>query len=236
MTLLSVEGLSVLYGPIIAVRDLTLHVDAGEIVCLVGPNGAGKSSTTLAIAGALRPASGRILLDGKDIAGHAAEKLAGAGISLVPEGRRIFGRMTVQDNLVAACLPGRRPSDDPGIFDLFPILRSRLGQLAGLLSGGEQQQLAIARAMLRKPRLMIVDEPSLGLSPRFVSIVFDALRHLRDQGVSLLVVEQSARRAFGLADRIYLMRSGSVSMSGRSDALAADPNFEAAYFGKGKVE
>lgn len=236
MTLLSVERLSVRYGPIIAVRDLTLHVDAGEIVCLVGPNGAGKSSTTLAIAGALRPAAGRIELDGKDIAGQAAERLAAVGISLVPEGRRIFGRMTVQDNLIAACLPGRRPADDPGIFDLFPILRSRMGQLAGLLSGGEQQQLAIARAMLRKPRLMIVDEPSLGLSPRFVGIVFDALRHLRDQGVSLLIVEQSARRALGLADRIYLMRSGTVMMTGRSESLATDPSFEAAYFGKENAE
>ncbi len=232
MTLLTVKGLSVRYGPIIAVRHLDLDVDVGEIVCLVGPNGAGKSSTTLAIAGALLPSAGTILMDGKDIARQPAERLAMAGMSLVPEGRRIFGRMTVQDNLIAACLPGRRPSDDPEIFSLFPILRERMGQLAGLLSGGEQQQLAIARAMLRKPRLMIVDEPSLGLSPRFVDIVFGALRQLRDQGVSLLVVEQSARRALGLADRIYLMRSGEVVMAGRSESLAQDPEFEAAYFGK----
>jgi branched-chain amino acid transport system ATP-binding protein len=140
--------------------------------------------------------------------------------------------MTVQDNLIAACLPGRRPADDPEIFSLFPILRERMGQLAGLLSGGEQQQLAIARAMLRKPRLMIVDEPSLGLSPRFVDIVFGALQQLRSQGVSLLVVEQSARRALGLADRIYLMRSGEVVMKGAASSLAQDPEFEAAYFGK----
>jgi branched-chain amino acid transport system ATP-binding protein len=232
MTLLTVKGLSVRYGPIIAVRHLDLDVDVGEIVCLVGPNGAGKSSTTLAIAGALLPSAGTILMDGKDIARQPAERLAMAGMSLVPEGRRIFGRMTVQDNLIAACLPGRRPSDDPEIFSLFPILRERMGQLAGLLSGGEQQQLAIARAMLRKPRLMIVDEPSLGLSPRFVDIVFGALRQLRDHGVSLLVVEQSARRALGLADRIYLMRSGEVVMAGRSESLAQDPEFEAAYFGK----
>ena len=201
MNLLSVKGLSVRYGPIIAVRHLDLDVDVGEIVCLVGPNGAGKSSSTLAIAGALLPSAGTIHLDGKDIARQPAERLAMAGVSLVPEGRRIFGRMTVQDNLIAACLPGRRPFDDPEIFSLFPILRERMGQFAGLLSGGEQQQLAIARAMLRKPRLMIVDEPSLGLSPRFVDIVFGALRQLRNQGVSLLVVEQSARRALGLADR-----------------------------------
>ncbi len=232
MNLLSVKGLSVRYGPIIAVRHLDLDVDVGEIVCLVGPNGAGKSSSTLAIAGALLPSAGTIHLDGKDIARQPAERLAMAGVSLVPEGRRIFGRMTVQDNLIAACLPGRRPFDDPEIFSLFPILRERMGQFAGLLSGGEQQQLAIARAMLRKPRLMIVDEPSLGLSPRFVDIVFGALRQLRNQGVSLLVVEQSARRALGLADRIYLMRSGEVVMTGRSGSLAQDPEFEAAYFGK----
>lgn len=232
MNLLSVKGLSVRYGPIIAVRHLDIEVDVGEIVCLVGPNGAGKSSSTLAIAGALLPSAGTIHLDGKDIARQPAERLANAGVSLVPEGRRIFGRMTVQDNLIAACLPGRKPSDDPEIFSLFPILRERMGQLAGLLSGGEQQQLAIARAMLRKPRLMIVDEPSLGLSPRFVEIVFGALRQLRNQGVSLLVVEQSARRALGLADRVYLMRSGEVVMTGRSEALAQDPQFEAAYFGK----
>ncbi len=232
MSLLAVKDLTVSYGAIVAVRDLNLEVNAGEIVCLVGPNGAGKSSTTLAIAGALRPSKGAILLDGIDIARHPAERLAAAGISLIPEGRRIFGRMTVHDNLIAACLPGRRPSDDPEIFSLFPILRDRMGQLAGLLSGGEQQQLAIARAMLRKPRLMIVDEPSLGLSPRFVDIVFGALRQLRSQGVSLLVVEQSARRALGLADRIYLMRSGAVVMAGRAQTLAHDPEFETAYFGK----
>lgn len=232
MTLLAVKNLSVSYGPILAVRDLDIEVNTGEIVCLVGPNGAGKSSTTLAIAGALRPAKGTIHLDGKDIALQPPERLAMAGISLVPEGRRIFGRMTVHDNLLAACLPGRKPVDDPEIFVLFPILRERMSQLAGLLSGGEQQQLAIARAMLRKPRLMIVDEPSLGLSPRFVDIVFGSLRQLRNRGVSLLVVEQSARRALGLADRIYLMRSGTVVMAGKAETLVNNPEFEAAYFGK----
>ena len=231
MSVLEIRDLVVRYGPITAVRGVDLDVQKAEIVCLVGPNGAGKSSTTLAIAGAIRPIKGSILFEGADIAAQPAEKLALAGISLVPEGRRIFGRMTVRDNLVAACLPRRKPEDDPRIFSLFPILQERRGQLAGLLSGGEQQQLAIARAMLRKPRLMIVDEPSLGLSPRYVEVVFSALRELRKQGVSLLVVEQSARRAMTIADRIYLMRSGHVVMSGHTETLAHNPQFEASYFG-----
>lgn len=231
MTLLSATGLAVHFGPIVAVRGVSLSLAAGEILCLVGPNGAGKSSTTLALSGAVRPAAGSVLFDGADITQSSAEDRSDLGIALVPEGRRVFQRLSVADNLLVACRPGLRPQDDGWLFDLFPILRERLRQQAGLLSGGEQQQLAIARAMLRRPRVLIVDEPSLGLSPRFVQVVFDALRVLRDRGVALIVVEQSARRALTLADRIALMRSGRVVIEGRSTDLAGNPDFDRAYFG-----
>lgn len=231
MTLLAADRLEVRYGPIIAVRGLSLTLNAGEILCLVGPNGAGKSSTTLALSGAVRAAAGTVQLDGKDIIQTSAEDRSDLGVALVPEGRRIFQRMTVADNLLVACRPGLRPEDDDWLLDLFPILRSRMRQQAGLLSGGEQQQLAIARAMLRRPRVLIVDEPSLGLSPRFVQVVYDAMRVLRDRGVALLVVEQSARRAMSLADRVALMRSGRVVIEGRSTELAGNADFDKAYFG-----
>lgn len=231
MTLLAADGLEVRYGPIIAVRGLSLTLNAGEILCLVGPNGAGKSSTTLALSGAVRAAAGTVQFDTKDITQTSAEDRSDLGVALVPEGRRIFQRMTVADNLLVACRPGLRPQDDDWLLDLFPILRSRLRQQAGLLSGGEQQQLAIARAMLRRPRVLIVDEPSLGLSPRFVQVVYDAMRVLRDRGVALLVVEQSARRAMALADRVALMRSGRVVIEGRPGELAGNPDFDKAYFG-----
>lgn len=234
--LLRVEGLCVEYHKVPAVRDLTFAIGEGEIVALVGPNGAGKSTTAMTIAGLVRRTAGQIEFEGADIARLPPERIARIGVSLVPEGRRIFGRMSVHDNLlVGTRMPrasGEVAEQLDRVYTLFPILAERRAGAAGQLSGGEQQQLAIARAMLTQPRLMIVDEPSLGLAPRFVDLVFETFARLRGEGLTILVIEQSSRRALALADRLYLLRSGSLAMSGKASELASDPAFEAAYFGE----
>ena len=236
--LLEVRNLFVRYGGVSAVRDLSFEVNEGEIVCFVGQNGAGKSTTAHAITGVVPPAEGEIRFLGNSIRGMNSEEIVSAGIGLIPEGRRIFSRLTVGENLAAASglRGGLKKSRDiyERVLTLFPILNERINGLAGQLSGGEQQQLAIARAMLTRPRLLIVDEPSLGLAPLVVERVFDALRALRNEGTALMVVEQSARRALTLADRVYLMRSGSLVLEGRSEDLRNSDSFEAGYFGTGK--
>jgi branched-chain amino acid transport system ATP-binding protein len=239
MILLEVRNLVVRYGGVTAVRDLSFDVREGEIVCFVGQNGAGKSTTAHAISGVVIPAEGDIRFLGQSVKGKNPEAIVSLGIGLIPEGRRIFSRMTVRENLAAASgmRGGLRASKDllDRVLTLFPILAERINGIAGQLSGGEQQQLAIARAMLTRPRLLIVDEPSLGLAPLVVDRVFETLRSLREEGTTLLVVEQSARRALTLADRVYLMRSGSLVMEGRSDDLRGNDAFEAGYFGTGKA-
>jgi branched-chain amino acid transport system ATP-binding protein len=233
--LLAVEGLEVRYGKVPAVRGLTFHVELGEIVCFVGPNGAGKSTTTLAIAGVIRPAAGDIRFDGRSIVGHSPEWIAKAGVSLVPEGRHVFPSLSVKENLGVAANLRRWSGNGAALLDrilgLFPILRERFFGPAGALSGGEQQQLVIARALLTEPRLLIVDEPSLGLAPLFVELVISTFAKLREEGQTLLIVEQSTRRALTLADRLYLIRSGRCVLDGHSQQLAADHTLEAAYFG-----
>ena len=233
--LLEVRNLEVRYGTVPAVRDIDFHVAKGEIVCFIGANGAGKSTTMLAIAGVLHPHRGEIQFGSRSIVGLAPEDIAAMGIGLVPEGRRIFGRMTVRENLVVASglrggMAAQRPTLDL-IFDLFPILRERFESKAGNLSGGEQQQLAIARALLTKPELLIVDEPSLGLAPKFVDLVYKTFARLRDSGVTLLLVEQSMRRALSLADRVYLLQSGSIAVHGPAAELANRSDIEHVYFG-----
>jgi branched-chain amino acid transport system ATP-binding protein len=233
--MLSGDGLEIRYGAVPAVREVTFRVDEGEIVCFVGPNGAGKSTTTLAIAGVLKPAKGAILFQSRPIVGLDSETIVSLGIGLVPEGRRIFTRLTVRENLVVAC--GLRgglksvASIHERILELFPILRARYNSYAGHLSGGEQQQLAIARTLLTKPTLLIVDEPSLGLAPKYVDVVLDTLREVRKDGTTLLVVEQSMKRALSFADRIYVMRSGRVVLEGASSQLASHTDLESVYFG-----
>jgi branched-chain amino acid transport system ATP-binding protein len=234
--LLEVSNLRVDYHKVPAVRGLNLRIAEKEVVCMVGPNGAGKSTTTMTIAGVKRPTAGQILLDGVDISRATPEAVAAMGVSLVPEGRRIFGRMSVRENLLVGA-PLARSGGQQGqsldrMYDLFPILGQRQNQAAGQLSGGEQQQLAIARAMMTSPRLLIVDEPSLGLAPQFVDLVFGTFTRLRDEGVTILVVEQSSKRALALADRLYLVRSGGVVMEGPVDELMENAAFEAAYFGE----
>jgi len=233
--LLEVESLEVRYGTVPAVRDVSFHVETGEIVCFIGANGAGKSTTMLAVAGVLHPARGDIQFDSRSIVGLAPEQVAALGIGLVPEGRRIFGRLTVRENLVVASglrggMAAQKQTLDV-IFNLFPILRERYDGRAGNLSGGEQQQLAIARALLTKPRLLIMDEPSLGLAPKFVDLVYETFVRLRNSGVTLLLVEQSMRRALSLADRIYFFQSGQVVLHGKAAELAGRSDLEHLYLG-----
>ncbi len=236
--LLSVDELHVHYGRLAAVRGVSIEVEEGEIVCIVGPNGAGKSTTLLTISGVLSPTSGAITFDGEPLTGIAPENIARRGISLVPEGRHIFSRLTVEENLGI----GTRIRNDQiqikediqRLLDQFPFFRSRFRDPAGKLSGGEQQQLAIGRALLTKPRIMMVDEPSLGLAPRIVDQVYEILTQLREkEGLAILIVEQSAQRAVQLADRIYVLRNGEITLEGTAETLADGKKFEEAYFGFG---
>jgi branched-chain amino acid transport system ATP-binding protein len=233
--LLAVSGIVVRYGAITAVRGIDLEVRDGEIVALVGPNGAGKTSLLSAIAGIVAPLAGSLLLRGEPLVHLRLEEVCRRGIALVPEGRHIFSTLTVQENLLLGATI-RNDSDSVAAeitkyFSMFPILRERRKQPAGQLSGGEQQQLAIARALLSRPRLLMLDEPSLGLAPTVVDRVYDLLRSIRDEGVSILLVEQNAGRAFALADRAYVMSGGVISLRGTPAELSANPLFDAAYFG-----
>jgi branched-chain amino acid transport system ATP-binding protein len=232
--MLTVRGLNVFYGPIRAVRGVDLDVAAGEIVALIGANGAGKTTIVRAIAGLL-PFKGEISFDGRRLKPDAAEHNVRAGIALVPEGRGILGRMTVQDNLLMG-LHARRDrsaaaADLERMLERFPILRERAGGLAGLLSGGEQQMLAIARALLSRPRLLLLDEPSLGLAPKMIQSVFALITALRQEGVTILLVEQKARQTLKVADRAYLLETGRVARADRAAALANDSLISDTFLG-----
>jgi branched-chain amino acid transport system ATP-binding protein len=231
---LEVENIEVRYGRTTAVRDVSFKVGKGELVCIVGPNGAGKSSTMMAVAGALRPAAGKIRLAGEAIEGLGAERIARKGISLVPEGRHVFTQLTVEENLrIGSDMRKDRDAiagDFEKILEHFPFMKSRLGDPAGKLSGGEQQQLVIGRALMTRPKLMLVDEPSLGLAPKIVDRVYEILGQLRDEGNTLLVVEQSTHRALDAADRLYVMRNGQIVLEGKGSELT-DAALESAYFG-----
>src|SRR5215469_10805867 len=233
--LVEVQDLEVRYGSVPAVRNVSFHVAEGEIVCFIGANGAGKSTTMLALAGVLHPTRGDIRIESRSVVGLAPEDITRLGIALVPEGRRIFGGLTVRENLIVASgIRGgitRQRSTLDLIFELFPILHQRFDSRAGNLSGGEQQQLAIARALLTRPRLLVVDEPSLGLAPKFVELVYQTFGQLRANGMTLLLVEQSMRRALSLADRVYLLKSGSMVFHGKATELAERNDLEHIYFG-----
>jgi branched-chain amino acid transport system ATP-binding protein len=232
--LVDVRGLVVRYGAITAVQGVDLHIYAGETVAIVGPNGAGKTSLLSAIAGTVRPSVGGITISGKPLAGLALSDVVRRGVALVPEGRNIFGSLTVLENLRLGATIRRDAavgSDIDKVFADFPILGQRRDQPAGQLSGGEQQMLAIARAMLTKPRLLLLDEPSLGLAPTIVDTVYELLRQIRSQGVSLLVVEQNAARAFALADRACVMSHGAFTLTGTPAEIERHAAFDAAYFG-----
>jgi branched-chain amino acid transport system ATP-binding protein len=232
---LSVEGLDVSYGPVRALRGVDLRVDAGEIVGVVGPNGAGKSTLLRAIAGAVRASAGSIVFEGRSVAGLSPDAIVRRGISLVPEGRRIFATLTVGENLRVALAPRRdraaAADDVEHVLELFPVLRAYLRSSAGKLSGGEQQQLAIARALLGRPRLLLVDEPSLGLAPIIVDRVFDLLAELKAAGVTILLVEQNAAQALAIADRMYVLRTGRIEQLAASEELADAIRTGELYFG-----
>jgi len=231
---LAVDDLHVHYGRVPAIRGVSVNVERGEIVCIVGPNGAGKSTTLLAIAGLLAPTAGTIRFDGRSIVSETPEDIARMGLNLVPEGRHVFTQLSVEENLrLGAQMRNDRSEveqDFQRMLMEFPFLGSRLTTPAGKLSGGEQQQLVIARALMTKPKLMLLDEPALGLGPLLVETVYRILRGLRASGITLLVVEQSTHRALENADRIYVLRSGQIALSGRSADLS-DVEVEEAYFG-----
>jgi branched-chain amino acid transport system ATP-binding protein len=221
--MLELRGLDVAYGGVGAVRDLSLTVGRGEIVGLIGPNGAGKSTTLHAIMGLVPARQGEILLVGRSLRGSSPERVAQSGVALVPEGRRIFAELTVEENLLLG-LAGRRSqngseADLAAVYDLFPIVREFRRRHAGALSGGQQQQLAIARALVAAPDLLLLDEPSLGLSPTVVDVVFEALRAIRERGLTVLLVEQRAQRTVALADRTYVIANGELRLTlGPADA------------------
>jgi branched-chain amino acid transport system ATP-binding protein len=213
---LELQSLDVLYGSVPAVRGLDLEVGHGELVGLIGPNGAGKSTTLHAIMGVVAPAAGDVRLAGQSVRGRSPEAIARAGIALVPEGRRIFGELSVEENLrLGLSARRRRNGSDPlaGAYELFPMLADFRDRQAGALSGGQQQQLAIGRALVAAPDVLLLDEPSLGLSPTLVDTVFAALAEIRDRGVSILLVEQRAQRTVALADRTYVLANGELRMT-----------------------
>ena len=234
--LLKVENITVHYSRLPALRDVSVTVDEGEIVCIVGPNGAGKSTTLLAISGVLNPTSGDITFDGNRINGMAPEMVARAGISQVPEGRHVFTTLNVEENLrIGTSIRSDRSDiekDFKRVLEIFPVLAERRRQAAGKLSGGEQQMLVIGRALLTKPRIMTIDEPSLGLAPNLVDRVYETLIDLRnDRGLTLLIVEQSSERALKVADRLYVLRSGQMQLEGKAADLRDGAKVRQAYFG-----
>jgi branched-chain amino acid transport system ATP-binding protein len=226
MTALAVDKLTVRYGAVEAVRDLSLEVKPGEIVGLIGPNGAGKSSTLHAIMGAAPITGGDVLLDGRSLVGRRPEDVARRGIALVPEGRRIFGELTVEENLRLGLAGRRRGTNGGGLeraHELFPVLREFRSRQAGVLSGGQQQQLAIGRALAADPDVLLLDEPSLGLAPKIVDVVFEALTQIRDSGLGVLLVEQRAQRTVALADRSHVLANGELRLTlGPKDAGDTD--------------
>ena len=233
--MLAVDDLVVKYGGIEALHGISLRVDAGEIVGVLGPNGAGKSSALNGIIGLVRPARGRVEFEGSDITGHDTENIVRGGLALVPERRRLFGRLSVRDNLALGAASRRDKEvarqDLERVMDLFPVLRERLEQQAGLLSGGEAQQLAIARAVMSGPRLLLLDEPSLGLAPLLVDKVFGLVRALREEGLTILIVEQNAYQVLEFADHAYVLRNGAIVDEGRGSELLERKDLRAQYLG-----
>jgi branched-chain amino acid transport system ATP-binding protein len=235
MALLELSDVKVRYGAIGALKGITLNVDNGEIVALLGANGAGKTTTLRTISGQLRPYEGQILFDGRRIDGTPAHEVVGLGIGHSPEGRRIFPRMSVLENLqMGAYRFGKaRKEDLDRVFTLFPRLLERRTQDGGTLSGGEQQMLAIGRALMSRPRVLLLDEPSMGLAPLLVQQIFDIIREINEQGTTVLLVEQNAAQALSIAHRGYVLETGSIVMSDAASSLLVDPRVRAAYLGEG---
>ncbi|MBN9233680.1 MULTISPECIES: ABC transporter ATP-binding protein [Phyllobacteriaceae] len=233
--MLTVENLSVRYGAVAAVRELSLTIGRGELVALLGPNGAGKSSTINALTGLVAATAGRMVFDGKDITRARTEDRIRAGLTSTPEGRHIFANLTVGENLRLGAATRRDPKgvrqDTERFLSLFPVLAERYAQAAGTLSGGEQQMLAISRSLMSRPKLLLLDEPSLGLAPRIVAQIFDFIGQLKNEGLTLLVVEQNATQALRFADRVYVVSSGSLRYDGPPAKLADEHGLLNLYLG-----
>ena len=233
--MLTVERLECRYGKVVAVRELTLEVKKGELVSLIGANGAGKTTTLRAISGVCGPSGGRIRLDGEDITRASARRILELGIAHCPEGRRVFPYMSVRENLELGCYLRRDrkgiAADMNRIYERFPILHERREQAAGTLSGGEQQMLAISRALMSRPKLILFDEPSLGLAPNIVERTFDIIRQIRADGVTVVMVEQNAYAALELSDRAYVLEQGRVALTGTGAELLDNPHVKQAYLG-----
>jgi branched-chain amino acid transport system ATP-binding protein len=236
MSLLEVRGIDAFYGNIHALRNVSLNVDDGEIVTLIGANGAGKSTTLNCISGLVRPRSGSVHFDGTDLASVAAHRIVERGVIQVPEGRRVFARLSVEENLK---MGGFSLNDKAVIrdgidraYEMFPRLRERRGQTAGTLSGGEQQMLAMGRALMAKPRILLLDEPSMGLAPTLVESIFDTIQKIHADGTSILLVEQNAQMALNVASRGYVLQSGQIMLADTAANLAANQQVREAYLGE----
>ena len=234
MSMLEIRDIHVFYGAIHAIKGVSFEVNEHEIVTLIGANGAGKSTILNTVAGLLRPRSGQVLFDGKNVGAVPAHKMVGLGMALCPEGRRIFQQMTVKENLEMGGYSRPAAEIAPSVeemFQRFPRLKEREKQIAGTLSGGEQQMLAMARALMSRPRLLMLDEPSMGLAPILVEQIFDIIREMHAAGTTILLVEQNAQMALSVADRAYVLETGNITMSGDAQALLHDDNVRKAYLG-----
>ncbi|WIW70712.1 ABC transporter ATP-binding protein [Anaerosinus gibii] len=233
--MLKIENINVFYGAIHAIKDISIEVNEGEIVTLIGANGAGKSTTLRTISGLLKPKTGKITFEGKDIAGIPAQAIVKTGISQVPEGRRVFANMTVMENLeLGAYIRSDKSGiaeDMNSVFERFPRLLERKSQLAGTLSGGEQQMLAMGRALMSRPRLLLLDEPSMGLAPLLVKEIFTIVQEINRTGTTVLLVEQNANMALSIANKAYVLETGRITLSGDAKELAASEDVRKAYLG-----
>ena len=236
MAMLEIKDLCVNYGVIKALKGITFEVNEGEVIALIGANGAGKTTTLHTITGLLNARSGSIVLDGKDITKTPAHKIVKMGIAHIPEGRRIFQNLTVLDNIRLGAFTRKDKDgiaqDVEKVYKLFPRLEERKNQVAGTLSGGEQQMLAMGRALMSKPRIVVMDEPSMGLSPILVSEIFDIIQSIRQQGTTVLLVEQNAKKALSIADRAYVLETGKIVLSGKASDLINDESVKKAYLGE----
>ncbi len=237
--MLELADVHVRYGSIRALQGVSFRVETGELVALIGSNGAGKTTTLRTISGLLRPTQGTVTFEGSDITSASTDRIVGLGISHCPEGRRIFGSLSVSDNLrlgaVTRSDAAEVAADLEMVFELFPLLRERVGQAGGTLSGGEQQMLAIGRALMSRPRLLLLDEPSLGLAPLMVERIFATIAALKAQGRTILLVEQNVHQALDVADRAYVVETGRITLDGPAEVLRHDPKVEQSYLGVGSV-
>ena len=236
MAMLEVKDLQVYYGVIQALKGISFHVNQGEVIALIGANGAGKTTTLQTLTGILSPKSGSIVFEGKDLTRTPAHKIVEMGMAHVPEGRRVFADMSVYENLLLGAYTRKDKAEIAeslaSVYKRFPRLEERKGQRAGTLSGGEQQMLAMGRALMSRPRIILMDEPSMGLSPLFVNEIFDIIREVSESGTTVLLVEQNAKKALSIADRAYVLETGSITMDGKAEDLLNDEAVQKAYLGE----